>query len=160
MKLDSTTCHACRIYRTSHKHGYIFTTVCFFAVLVSLTDTLMWYHDAIVKWKHFPRYWPFVRGLHRSPVNSPHKGQWRKTLMFSLICAWIDNWVYNHGAGDLRRHRAHHDVIIMLYAKVASSVFPFFQKLRLDLHSLCSNCPVTTIMLLWQRWNMNMIFNE
>ena len=39
---------------------------------------------------HFPRYWPFVRGMHRWPVNSPHKGQWRGALMFSLICAWID----------------------------------------------------------------------
>ena len=32
-------------------------------------------HDDVIKWKHFPRYWPFVRGMHRSPVNSPHKGQ-------------------------------------------------------------------------------------
>ena len=41
-------------------------------------------HDDIIKWKHFPRYWAFVRGIHRSPVNSPHKGQWRGVLMFSL----------------------------------------------------------------------------
>ena len=41
-------------------------------------------HDDVIKWKHFPRHWPFVRGIHRSP-NSPHKGQWRGTLMFSLI---------------------------------------------------------------------------
>ena len=34
-------------------------------------------HDDVIKWKHFPRYWPFVRGIHRSPVISPHKGQWR-----------------------------------------------------------------------------------
>ena len=34
-------------------------------------------HDGVIKWKHFPRDWPFVRGIHRSPVNSPHKGQWR-----------------------------------------------------------------------------------
>ena len=27
------------------------------------------------------------RGIHRWPVNSPHKGQWRGALMFSLICA-------------------------------------------------------------------------
>ena len=40
-------------------------------------------HDDAIKWKHFPRYWPFVRGIHRSPVNSPHKGQWRGALMFS-----------------------------------------------------------------------------
>ena len=61
------------------------------------------YHDDVIKWKHFPRNWPFVRGIHRSPVNSPHKGQWREALMFSLICVWINDWVNNHGAGDLRR---------------------------------------------------------
>ena len=44
-------------------------------------------HDDVIKWKHFPRYWPFVRGIHRSPVNSPNKGQWRGALMFSLIYA-------------------------------------------------------------------------
>ena len=44
-------------------------------------------HDDVIKWKHFPRYWPFVRGIHRSPVNSPHKGQWHGALMFSLMCA-------------------------------------------------------------------------
>ena len=40
-----------------------------------------------IKWKHFPHYRPFVRGIHRSPVNSHHKGQWRGDLMFSLSCA-------------------------------------------------------------------------
>ena len=70
-------------------------------------------HDDVIKWKHFLRYWPFVRGIHRSPVNSPHKGQWRGALMFSLICAWIKGWVSNGEAGDLRRHRAHFDVTVM-----------------------------------------------
>ena len=68
----------------------------------------------VIKWNHFPRYWPFVRGIHRSPVNSPHKGQWRGALMFSLICVWINGWVNNREAGDLRRHRAHYDVIVMV----------------------------------------------
>ena len=71
-------------------------------------------HDDVIKWKHFPRYWPFVRGIHRSPVNSPHKGQWRGALMFSLTCTRINGWVNNGQAGDLRRHRAHYDVIVML----------------------------------------------
>ena len=70
-------------------------------------------HDDIIKRKHFPRYWPFVRGIHRSPVNSPHKGQWRGALMFSLICVWINGWVNNREAGDLRRYRAHYDVTVM-----------------------------------------------
>ena len=62
------------------------------------------HHDDVIKWKHFPRYWPFVRGIHRSPVNSPHKGQWRGALIFSLICVWINGWVNNSEAGDLRRY--------------------------------------------------------
>ena len=70
-------------------------------------------YDYVIKWKHFPRYWPFVRRIHRSPVNSPNKCQWRGTLMFSLIYAWLKGWVNNGEAGDLRRHRAHYDVIVM-----------------------------------------------
>ena len=71
------------------------------------------FHDDVIKWKHFPRYWPFVRGIHRSPVNSPHKGQWRGALKFSLICVWINGWVNNRKAGDVRRYRAHCDVSVM-----------------------------------------------
>ena len=69
--------------------------------------------DDVIKSKHFPRYWTFARGIHRSPVNSPHKGQWRGALMLSLICAWINDWVNNREADDLKRHRAHYDVIVM-----------------------------------------------
>ena len=68
-----------------------------------------------MKWKHFPRYWPFVRRIHRSPLNFPHKGQWRGALMFSLIYAWTNSWANNGDAGDLRRHHAHYDVIVMLW---------------------------------------------
>ena len=53
------------------------------------------YHNDVIKWKHFPRYWHFVRGIHRSSVNSPHKFQWRGALVFSLIYAWINGWVNN-----------------------------------------------------------------
>ena len=60
--------------------------------------------------KFFSRHWPFVRGSPRSPVNSPHEGQCRGALMFSLICAWINGWVNNREAGDLRRYHAHYDV--------------------------------------------------
>ena len=70
-------------------------------------------HDDVIKWKHFPRYWPFVRGIQRSPVNSPHKGQWRGALMFPLICVWINDWVNNREAGCLRRHRGNCDVTVM-----------------------------------------------
>ena len=76
-------------------------------------------HDDVIKWKHFPRNWPFVRGIHRSPVNSPHKSQWRGTLMFSLIYVWIHGWVNNREAGDLRRYRARYDVTVMIIANAS-----------------------------------------
>ena len=66
-------------------------------------------HNEVIKWKYFPRYWPFVQGIHRSSVNSPHKEQWREALMLSLICGWVKT----RDAGDLRRHRAHYDVTAM-----------------------------------------------
>ena len=70
-------------------------------------------HDDVIKWKNLPRYWPLVRGIHWSPVNSPHKGQWRGSLMFSFIYAWTYDWVNNREAGELRRHRGHYDVTVM-----------------------------------------------
>ena len=68
-------------------------------------------HDDVIKWKHFPRYWPFGRGIHRWPVNSPHKGQWRGALIFSLIYAWIKRlskqswgWWFEMPSRPLLRH--------------------------------------------------------
>ena len=50
-------------------------------------------YDDVIKFEHFPHHWPFVPGIHRSPVNSPHKGQRGGAFMFSLICAWINGWL-------------------------------------------------------------------
>ena len=69
-----------------------------------------WTHDDVIK--HFPRYWPFVRGIHRSPVNSTQKGQCHGALTFSFICTWINGCVNNRETGDLRRHRSHYGVTV------------------------------------------------
>ena len=83
-------------------------------LVIYLTDkSIISKYDDVIKWKHFPRYWPFVRGIHRWPMSSSHKCQWRGPLMFSLIYAWIDGWVNNGEAGDLRRYCAHYDVIVV-----------------------------------------------
>ena len=52
--------------------------------LVSILFIQFW-HESVIKWKHLTRYWPFVQGIHRTPVNSPHEGQCRGALMFSLF---------------------------------------------------------------------------
>ena len=58
----------------------------------------------------------------RSAVNSPHKGQWRGALIFSLICVWLNGCINNREAGDLRRYRAHYDVsVIFFYFWVVTS---------------------------------------
>ena len=73
-----------------------------------------WLHDDAIKWKHFPRYWNGeFTGIHRSPENSPHKGQWRGTLTFSLICVWTKGCANNRNTDDLRCHQAHYDVTVM-----------------------------------------------
>ena len=67
-------------------------------------------HDNVIKWKHFPSYWPLWGN---PPVNSPHKGQWRGALMFSLIYVWTNAWASNRDACDLRRHCTRYDVTVM-----------------------------------------------
>ena len=83
--------------------------------LTRLSEHYNWstLHDDIIKWKHFPRYWPFVRGIHWSTVDSPHKGQRSGALMHPLICVWTNGWA-NRGAGYLRRHRAHNGVTVIV----------------------------------------------
>ena len=76
---------------------------------LSVTTKSWWRHQM----ETFSALPAIFAGNHRSPVNSPHKGQWRGALMFSLICVLINDWVNNREAGDLRRYRAHNDVTVM-----------------------------------------------
>ena len=67
-------------------------------------------NDDVIKWKHFPRYWPFVRGIHRWPVYSAQK---RPMTQSPDVFFHINGWVKNREAGDLRRHHVHYDVTVM-----------------------------------------------
>ena len=78
-------------------------------------------HDGVIKWKLFPRYWPFVKWIHRSWMDFPHKSHWRRAFIFSLICTWTNGWVNNRDAGDLRRHCAHYDVSVLYVTTFAAT---------------------------------------
>ena len=82
-----------------------------FGSTTSLKHNLSW-------WRHqmetFSALLAICAGNSPVPVKSPHKGQWRGTLMFTLICARINGWVNNCEAGDFKRNRAHYDVIVMV----------------------------------------------
>ena len=107
-------------------------------------DTILWsnrFNKSLVKLQSAYTHWPWWRhqmetfsallalcaGNSTVPVNSPHKGQWRGALMFSLIYAWINDWVNNREAGDLRRHCDHYDVIVMapVHVRRNSQVQPY-----------------------------------
>ena len=100
-------------------------------------------HFSKSSWRHqmepFSALLVLCAGNSPIPVNSPHKSQWRGALMFSLICAWINNWVNNREAGDLRRHRGHYDVNVMSYRLIAWALI-------MMLLSGASECQRTSLM--------------
>ena len=95
-------------------HQTMVYAICFTAFQLNLKwQSLNKIHNDVIKWKHFPCYWHFVRWIHRSPVDSHHKYQWRGTLSFSLIWSWTNGWASNRGTGDWKCHRSHYDVTVM-----------------------------------------------
>ena len=91
-------------------------------------------HDDVIKWKHLLHYWPFVQGIHRPSVNSPHKGQWRGALMFSSIYAWINPRVNNGEAGDLIHYRDHYGITVMIHVTDMEGVSAGWS---MDYHVIC-----------------------
>ena len=107
-----------REWESSFKYAGWFAgkiVICRHVLTVSMPVILL--EDAITWWRHqmgtFSALLALCAGNSSVPVNSPHKGQWRGALMFSLICARMNDWVNNREAGDLRRYRAHYDVIVV-----------------------------------------------
>ena len=85
--------------------------------------------------EHLLRYWPFAKGIHRWPVDSLHKGQWRGALTVFFICAWINGWGNNRDAVDFRCHRVHDS--LWRHCNVWSTILAIAQKcspLKLQLH--------------------------
>ena len=99
------------------------------------------------------RYWPFVRGIHWWPVNSPHTGQWHAALIFSLICFWTHGWANNQDAGDLKCHHANYDVAVMLSMPYVSITYePYLNRfwIFVQLGLIC----VVTIHAMWVPWRL------
>ena len=87
----------CVFYRT-----YIQGKLYFFFLMTHICVTkltapakYMSSHDDVIRWKHFPRYWPLWE-IHWSPVNSPHKGQQCGTLMRSLMRSYWSHYKWNY----------------------------------------------------------------
>ena len=99
-------------------------------------------------WRHqmetFSALLALFGGNHRAPVDSPHKGQWREALMFSLSCNWTKDWANSRGAVGFGRHRAHYDVTVLHddYMPATVNVHPtHFKHLSLNWASLTWKIP-------------------
>ena len=124
--LGSSSSHNSPEIRIWSIASWIAKYVCRFFTRIHMTHLfmfsglLLWHWDTW--WRHqteaFSALLALCAGNSTVPVNSPHKGQWRGALMFSLICARINNWVNNREAGDLRRHRGHYDVSVMNISQI------------------------------------------
>ena len=101
--------------------------------------------------------------------NSPHKGQWRRrrALMFSLICVWINGWLNNREAGDLRRYHPlwHHcndtdvDFDILLWYSLAWKKQPScydwrVQMVFLDIWNGYFDSNVINVCLMDNKWTL------
>ena len=98
---------------------------------------------------------PLCGGIHRSPVNSRHKGQWRGALIFSLIWAPINGWVNNGVTGNFRRHRAHYDVTVIICSNV-SWVRPLC--LRRVSRNIYMYIGCDFVACEWRDWYTNVLF--
>ena len=98
------------------------------------------FHDDVIKWKQFPRHWPFVRAIRRlavdlHPYPSPpppppplqRPATWRFDVIFDLR---LNQRLSKHprDAGDMRRHRVHRDVTLMWSWCLRLCNSPLFQE--------------------------------
>ena len=70
--------HVFTLVRNCNKFTLLYCQLCFL--------------EDVMKWKHFPRYWPFVLEINWLMVNSPHKGQRRGALILFFICTRTNGW--------------------------------------------------------------------
>ena len=109
--------------RASPRHGGLWLDANFRSWLIVIYNSITW-------WRHqmetFSALMGLSEGIHRSPVDSPHRGQWRGALMFSLMCAWRNGWPNHRDASNLIRHSAHCDVTLRWIPtkKEKSSYYP------------------------------------
>ena len=83
--------------------------------------------------------------------HSPHKGQWRRALMPSLICAWSNGWANNRNSGDSRRHRAHYCngrmcfQIMSLHYSPESNIYLWDYSMNQSISDMFSNSPIKIV---------------
>ena len=101
MAVDNLVTRGTDIYAHVYLHKHLHVCLTYIS-----TDRCIYTHytfdcdDEVMTWRCYLHYWPFVRGIHWYPVDSPHKGtgtwwipltkgQSSRDLKFSILLAWI-----------------------------------------------------------------------
>ena len=82
-----------------------------------------------------------MKEIHRSPVDSSHKGEWRGGLIISLICAYINGWANNRNADLMIRHCAHYDITVWTKFHTIRRSYDNGSSLFLYVISICGKRP-------------------
>ena len=109
-----------RLYNCNDKSKIIHRTSKFKHPRGDISHMDCYPHGDVIKWKHCPRYWPFVRGIHRPPVNSPHNCQLRRVLIFDLrLNKWLSkqswSWWFETPSCSLWRHCNEKNLFMLVF---------------------------------------------
>ena len=81
------------------------------------------------------------------------QGQWRRALMFSLVCTRINGWMNNGESGDLRRHRAYYDVTV-IHVSVYTLPVLCEGNHQLQVDSIHKGSVMRSLTLIWHHCNV------
>ena len=85
--------------------------------ITHMVRIMLCFHDDVIKWKHFPRYWAFVRGIYRPPVDSPTKAR------DAELCCFLDLRL-NKRLSKQSRHRWFETPLRSLWRHCNSHSYP------------------------------------
>ena len=96
-------------YRSANtKRYWLIDNCCLFVSATwsacNVTHDISRAHDAVIKWKHFSLYWPFVRGIHRSPVTQSPVTRRFDVFFDKRLCKQSRGWWFETPPCSLWRH--------------------------------------------------------
>ena len=78
-------------------------------------------HDDVIKWKHFPGFWPFVKGIHCSMMHPyPQKDNDARLWCF-FCCEPVEIPVIRNAMVVMRRHRNILEIFLIQRHSVATA---------------------------------------
>ena len=89
------------------------------------------------------------------PGDFPSQRPVTRSIDVFLISAWTHGWVNNRGAGELRRHRTHYNVTVLVYVTTGGE-FYFGYAVKKNSHDSLWQPPVVAMKVKMTSWYEDM----